>query len=306
MGENDMAQASEQAAWNMFWEQNARGGSSGCLPHSWQAIEQAQKKAWQAFAAQIPKNAKLLDLATGDGRVPAWIGADRADLECHGVDLAPSLPPAPPGVTVRGGVPMEELPFEAASFDAVTSQFGFEYGDTARVATEIARVLKPGGGIGLMMHRGDGPIVAHNRTRRAQLEWALEEKAIVAKTRQSIGTGSDLSPALPYATETAQEGLEQFGESSPAWEIPEAVRRTLLMGARAGRQFVLDTLNAIEAQAGNEIGRIKALIRASAVADDRQTIEDGFASTGIELVESKTIEDETGTAFAGFVVLTKG
>ena len=42
------------------------------------------------------------------------------------------------------------------------------------------------------------------------------------------------------------------------------------------------------------------------MADDRQTIEDGFASTGIELVESKTIEDETGTAFAGFVVLTKG
>ena len=34
MGENDMAQASEQAAWNMFWEQNARGGASGCLPHS--------------------------------------------------------------------------------------------------------------------------------------------------------------------------------------------------------------------------------------------------------------------------------
>jgi hypothetical protein len=77
------------------------------------------------------------------------------------------------------------------------------------------------------------------------------------------------------------------------------------MGARAGRQFVLDTLNAIEAQAGNEIGRIKALIRASAVADDRQTIEDRFASTGIELVDAKTIEDETGNAFADFVVLTK-
>lgn len=300
-----MAQASEQAAWNMFWEQNARGGASGCLPHSWQAIEQAQKKIWQGFAALIATNAKLLDLATGDGRVLAWIGADGADLECHGVDLAPNLPPAPPRVTLRGGVAMEELPFEDVSFDAVTSQFGFEYGDTARVATEIARVLKPGGRVGLMMHRGDGPIVAHNRTRRAQLEWALEEKAIVTKTRQSIGAGSDLTPALPYATETVQEGLAQYGESSPAWEIPEAVRRTLLMGERAGKRFVLDTLDAIEAQAGNEIGRIKALIRASAVADDRETIEERFAATGIELVETKTIEDETSNAFASFVVLTK-
>ena len=300
-----MAQASEQAAWNMFWEQNARGGASGCLPHSWQAIEQAQKKIWQGFAALIATNAKLLDLATGDGRVLAWIGADGADLECHGVDLAPNLAPAPPRVTLHSGVPMEELPFEDVSFDAVTSQFGFEYGDTARVATEIARVLKPGGRVGLMMHRGDGPIVAHNRTRRAQLEWALEEKAIVTKTRQSIGAGSDLTPALPYATETVQEGLAQYGESSPAWEIPEAVRRTLLMGERAGKRFVLDTLDAIEAQAGNEIGRIKALIRASAVADDRETIEERFAATGIELVETKTIEDETSNAFASFVVLTK-
>ena len=127
----------------------------------------------------------------------------------------------------------------------------------------------------------------------------------MAKTRQSIGAGSDLSPALPYATETAQEGLAQYGESSPAWEIPEAVRRTLLMGARAGKQFVLDTLNAIEAQAGNEIGRIKALIRASAVADDRETLEQRFAAVGIELVDTATIEDETGKAFADFVVLTK-
>ena len=169
-----MAEAGEQAAWNMFWEQNAGGGSSGCLPHSGQATEQAQKKTWQAFAALIAKNAKLLDLATGDGRVLAWIGAERADLECHGVDLAPNLAPAPPRVTLHSGVPMEELPFEDASFEAMTSQFGFEYGDTARAASEIARVLKPGGRVGLMMHRGNGPIVAHNRTRRSQLEWALE------------------------------------------------------------------------------------------------------------------------------------
>ena len=300
------AQAGEQAAWNMFWEQNARGGASGCLPEGWRSIEEAQRRVWQEFARGIPQGGAVLDLATGDGRVLAWIGAERSDLVLKGVDLAPTLPPPPSHVTLQGGVAMEDLPFPDLSQDAVTSQFGFEYGDTERAAGEIARVLKPAGRVGLLMHRGDGPIVAHNRTRREQLEWALENKAIVSRTREAIAGGADLASAEPYARATAAEGQERFGQSSPAWEIPEAIRRTLMMGARAGRQFVIDTLAAIEAQAGNEIGRIKALIRASAVADDRQTIEDRFAAVGIELVEIEKVEDGAGKAFADFVVLKRG
>lgn len=299
------AQAGEQAAWNMFWEQNARGGASGCLPEGWRSIEEAQRGIWQEFARGIPQDGAVLDLATGDGRVLAWIGAERSDLVLKGVDLAPTLPPPPSHVTLQGGVAMENLPFPDLSQDAVTSQFGFEYGETERAAAEIARVLKPAGRVGLMMHRGDGPIVAHNRTRREQLEWALEDKAIVSRTREAIAGGSDLASAEPYASAIASEGHERFGQSSPAWEIPEAIRRTLMMGARAGRQFVIDTLDAIEAQAGNEIGRIKALIRASAVADDRDRITDGFRAVGIVPAETRTIESEPGKPFADVLVLTK-
>lgn len=78
-----------------------------------------------------------------------------------------------------------------------------------------------------------------------------------------------------------------------------------MMGARAGRQFVIDTFDAIEAQAGNEIGRIKALIRASAVADDRDAITDGFRAVGIIPMETRTIESAPGKPFADFLVLTK-
>lgn len=300
------AQAGEQAAWNMFWEQNARGGASGCLPDGWRIIEDAQRTVWQEIARGTPQFGAVLDLATGDGRVLAWIGAARPDLVLKGVDLAPTLPTPPPNVTVQGGVAMEDLPFPDLSQDAVTSQFGFEYGDTARTAAEIARVLKPGGTIGLMMHRGDGPIVAHNRTRREQLEWALEDKAIVRRTREAIAGSSDLASAQPYASAIAAEAHERFGESSSAWEIPEAIRRTLMMGARAGCQFVIDTLDAIEAQAGNEIGRIKALIRASAVADDRETIIERFRAVGVGPLETKTIEGDPGKPFADFLILTKG
>jgi SAM-dependent methyltransferase len=301
----ERAPAGEQAAWNMFWEQNARGGSSGCLPQGWRVIEDAQRKAWQDFATRIAPQSAVLDLATGDGRVLAWIGADRDDLSLDGVDLAPNLPPAPPRITIRGGIPMEELPFPDAGMDAVTSQFGFEYGDTERTAAEIARILKPGGTIGLMMHRGDGPIVAHNRIRCEHLEWALDTKNVVGRTRAALDDGSDLSEATRYADATASEGLERFGQTSPGWEIPEAVRRTLMMGARAGPKFIRDTLDAIDAQSANEIGRIKALMRASAVADDRQTILDRFGKVGIDLVDTRTIESEPGQPCADFLTLSR-
>ncbi|MCH2487329.1 MAG: class I SAM-dependent methyltransferase, partial [Erythrobacter sp.] len=260
---------------------------------------------WQNFAVSIPEKGKVVDLATGDGRVLAWIGAERGDLDHEGIDLAPNLPPSPPGTTTRGGIAMEDLPFDDGSVAAVTSQFGFEYGSIPLVVKEIARILAPGGTVGLMMHRGDGPILKYNTLRREQLEWALSDRAIVSRTRASIGDGTNFAAALPYAAETAEKGMELYGQTSPAWEISEAVRRTLLMGERAGRGFVLDTLGAIESQAGNEIGRIRALMRACAVADDRGPIIDTFETCGIELANTTAVEDEAGLPFADFLALAK-
>lgn len=63
---------------------------------------------------------------------------------------------------------MESLPFRDGEFAAVISQLGFEYGEVAKVAAEAARVLAPAGKVGLMVHRGDGPILEHSLARRAR------------------------------------------------------------------------------------------------------------------------------------------
>lgn len=130
---------------------------------------------------------------------------------------------------------MEALPFDAGSVDAVVSQFGFEYGDIAAGATEIARVLAPAGTVALMVHRGDGPILEHNRARQAQIDWVLGEVDVAGAVRRALNTaGAGPAVAAQVAAAVARLGEAKFGRSSPAWEIPEALRRACKLGESQG------------------------------------------------------------------------
>ena len=96
-------------AWGDFWANNSGGDGSGCLPDRWAVIEQAQQSAWHGFIADLQEGARVLDLATGDGRVLRWMKEKRGDLSLTGIDLAPRLPPAPSGTETRGGIAMEDI-----------------------------------------------------------------------------------------------------------------------------------------------------------------------------------------------------
>lgn len=296
---------SDAAAWGDFWAANAGTGEGGCLPQRWAAIEDAQRAAWRGFVADVPEGGAVLDLATGDGRVLGWMRAERSDLALTGIDLAPALPAPPPGTTTQSGIAMESLPFGDGEFAAVVSQFGFEYGDIVAVAAEIARVLAPGGMVGLMVHRGDGPILAHNLARRAAIDWVLGEQQLGTILRQALdapGGGPDV--AAQVAAAIGMLGARRFGEDSPGWEIPEALRRAVLLGAEAGRESIVATIAEIEARAANEIGRIASLERACAAADQRDALAGAFAAQGLGLKASSDVCEPSGRALASFLTFS--
>jgi SAM-dependent methyltransferase len=294
-------------AWNDFWAQNRNSGQSGgCLPEKWQGIDAVQKESWRKFAAELPRKARVLDVATGDGRVMAWLLAKRRDLKLTGVDMASVLPEPPRGTKMQAGVLMEDMPFPNKRFAAATSQFGFEYGSVAETAAELARIVEPGGRIGLMTHRQDGPILEHNLKRRKQIGWAIDEQQLIELAKKSLALrASGLQTMPPKLAAAPAEGARLFGARSAAWEIPEAIRQTLVMGARDHPANVAQLLDTIAAHARNEIGRINSLEAACAqTTNDTAFIgaieQGGLSQRSIDPV----LEEASSRPFADFRILT--
>ena len=129
----------------------------------------AQKAGWAHFApmealttipaarlvrhARIRSGSRVLDVGCGTGVVA--ITAAKAGARVSALDLTPELLEvarenariADVEIDWREG-DIEQLPFDDAAFDAVTSQFGHMFAPRPEVAVaEMLRVLKPGGTI---------------------------------------------------------------------------------------------------------------------------------------------------------------
>ena len=107
---------------------------------------------------------RVLDVATGSGN--AALAAARRSCEVVGIDYVPSLLERARERAIAEGVQAqfedgdaEAIPFEDDSFDVVTSVFGSMFAPNQEAAaSELARVTRPEGKIGLVTHTPEGYI----------------------------------------------------------------------------------------------------------------------------------------------------
>jgi|KBSMisStandDraft_5_1062788.scaffolds.fasta_scaffold85819_2 SAM-dependent methyltransferase len=138
--------ADMQSAWTEYW----KGGPTESLPEDRASgLLGALDSAWEEFFRELPDGAPVLDLATGGGDVLRKAVAAGRNFHLCGVDIADLSAVAAsfqqPEIRFTGNIDLTSLPFPDAAFDAVTSQFGFEYADRAAAAREAIRVMAPGG-----------------------------------------------------------------------------------------------------------------------------------------------------------------
>lgn len=288
--------SSDREAWASFWK---AGGVGGCLPCAVGSIEAAQRATWEAFARPLPRGSRILDLGTGNGAVLVRMARVRPDLKLTGVDASPQLPPSPKGVSLQADVRIEQLPFPARSFDAVTAQFGYEYGDTALASLEVARVLKPGGVFRFMIHRRDGPVLAHNLSRRAALAWALAPGGWLEKARALAAARAVARiPTPPAFAEAVREARHRFPHQSVAAEIATAIVQALELDQRSPEASAA-ALRALETGARHEIARIDSLDRAACDAGRLAEIAGELESAGLQIDPPAELAGrQSGHAFA--------
>jgi ubiquinone/menaquinone biosynthesis C-methylase UbiE len=113
-------------------------------------------------ALDVHSTERVLDVATGSGN--AALAAARRGCDVVGVDYVPGLLERARRRADAEGLSIEfvegdaeALPFEDGSFDVVSSVFGSMFApNQEQTASELARVARPGGRIGIVAHTPDG------------------------------------------------------------------------------------------------------------------------------------------------------
>jgi ubiquinone/menaquinone biosynthesis C-methylase UbiE len=191
----------------------------------------AERQLWPIGARVVDRigvrpGEHVLDVACGTGN--AGIRAAQAGGRVVGVDLTPELFEAGRRMAAAAGVELEwvegdaeALPVADASVDVVVSVFGCMFAPRHRVtASELARVLRPGGRLCLTAWTPDGAVGAMFRTLGGYMppppEWV--EPPLAWGTEEHVrelfaGTGVEVE----FAREVAEFAEFETVEEELAW-----------------------------------------------------------------------------------------
>jgi SAM-dependent methyltransferase len=136
----------------------------------------------------IGPHSTIVDLAAGTGKLTRSLTATGASVVA--VEPVPEmreqLLAAVPGVEALSGT-AEAIPLEDGSADAVLVAQAFHWFDATAAATEIHRVLKPGGGLGVLWNAWDESVTWVARMQEVVHSYAGETpRHATSKWRQEV------------------------------------------------------------------------------------------------------------------------
>lgn len=301
------------------WEDYYRGGAlASCPVGPGGGYTQELRDVWVEFFSGLPESARILDIGTGNGAV-ALIALETAaavgrHYEIHGTDLALINPARDvqggsqlfTGIQFHARVATEQLPFEAASFDAVSGQYALEYTNVDQALREIHRVLKPGGGAQFILHHADSIVAQKARASLLQSALVLEETRVLRKLRRHLEaerrsqsaarkTRADLVAALDALRQAAGQTQDPLMLNVTIDAVQKlAAARHQLRPAALGLE-----IDRFEGNLRASVRRLQDLIRCGQTEAGMQGISELVLACGFE-VQELALQHHAGDTLVGW------
>lgn len=237
-------------------EQAAKGFSAaadayerGRPEHSSESVELLAREL--GFGA----GSRVVDLAAGTGKLTRQLVATGAEIVAIEpiAEMRAKLSEALPDVEALGGT-AEDLPLANHSVDAVLVAQAFHWFDSLRAASEIRRVLRPSGGVGMIWQARD-----------ATVPW-------VAKLNEIIDAADDGHPR--FRTGDWRSGFDLTAMYEP---LQEAQLRSV---QRVSPDGIVDRVSSI-----SYIAAMTPENRRPVLAAVRALLETDAATAGLEVIE---------------------
>jgi SAM-dependent methyltransferase len=276
---------------------------------------------WREFFSSLPHRARVLDLCTGNGAIPLIaLEVSRhlgTSLSITGVDKADIDPQRYAGnarveleqVTFLGNVRAEQLPLPKNSYDAVVSQYGFEYTDMPSSAAEVVRVLKGGGRVRLLTHAAEGIVAERARAALRDAEFLLSDVDLPGAAARCLEavvqpTQSAAAHESVRIFETALAGTATYLHTAADQAMLLSSASVLVDTYNKRSRFDLETLLGKVAEVRTEIlahkSRLMALLESALDADRLKQIAGELEAAGLCRVRCRTVAKESDVI--GYVI----
>ena len=300
-----------RARWDAYWR---HGFLTSCADAFEGNYAGSIARHWDDTFRALPDGACVLDVCTGNGAVAALAARHalerKVNFQIIGVDLATiepavALRDAPDLLAMidfRARTPADATGLPSESVDLVMGQYAIEYTPLEQTFAELARIVRPGGTLSLVLHDPDSVILrtTHEElTHRARLSppndvisAAHELGTCVAGARARGVVALDQDPTAEAARHRLNDAAARITEAARESAHPEILltalqhaRQIFAAGTAGDATACTAAAEAARAELAANFARLDDLVNAAGAGADRGALAELAGQHGFENAE---------------------
>ena len=196
--------------WSEFWKNDTLTTFLGTFGRNYDG---EIKTFWDNCFAQLPIDAKIIDLATGNGALALlamqYSESHDRNFEVSGIDFAEINPKNIESLNPNEKKLMSQINFLSHSnieqtnlsdnsYDCAISQYGIEYSNLEKTIPELKRILRPNALFSVITHHAESIIVKQSKESLQQIAICLKESNIESILQEIINKFSEVSSQIEF------------------------------------------------------------------------------------------------------------